>query len=73
MFVGSDGCDAENRQTSEFGRGRRACQHDGMRVVLAPTRFAGTLTAQEAAVAMARGWSAAAPYDDLVLAPMSDG
>ena len=73
MFVGSDARDAENRQTSEFGRGRRACQHDGMRVVLAPTRFAGTLTAQEAAVAMARGWSAAAPHDDLVLAPMSDG
>ena len=44
-----------------------------MRVVLAPTRFAGTLTAGEAAVAMARGWSAAAPHDDLVLAPMSDG
>jgi glycerate kinase len=44
-----------------------------MRVVIAPTRFAGTLTAQEAAVAMARGWSAAAPHDDLVLAPMSDG
>jgi glycerate kinase len=44
-----------------------------MRVVIAPTRFAGTLTAQEAAVAMARGWSAAAPHDDLVMAPMSDG
>ena len=55
MFVGFGARDAENRQTSEFGRGRRACQHDGMRVVLAPTRFAGTLTAQEAAVAMARG------------------
>lgn len=44
-----------------------------MRVVLAPTRFAGTLTAREAAEAMARGWSSAAPHDDLVLAPMSDG
>ncbi len=44
-----------------------------MRVVLAPTRFAGTLTAREAAEAMARGWSTAAPHDDLVLAPMSDG
>src|SRR6476661_8552609 len=73
MFVEFGARDVENRQTSEFGRGRRACQHDGMRVVLAPTRFAGTLTAQEAAVAMARGWSAAAPHDDLVLAPMSDG
>lgn len=44
-----------------------------MRVLLAPTRFAGTLTAREAAAAMARGWHRAAPHDDLVLAPMSDG
>ena len=44
-----------------------------MRVVLAPTRFAGTLTALEAAEAMARGWATSAPHDDLVLAPMSDG
>src|SRR5690349_11978769 len=44
-----------------------------MRVVLAPTRFAGTLTASEAAEAMARGWRRSAPHDDLVLAPMSDG
>jgi glycerate kinase len=44
-----------------------------MRVVLAPTRFAGTLTAHEAAEAMARGWRRSAPHDDLVLAPMSDG
>jgi len=44
-----------------------------MRVVLAPTRFAGTLTAPEAAEAMARGWRRSAWHDDLVLAPMSDG
>jgi glycerate kinase len=44
-----------------------------MRVVLAPTRFAGTLTALEAAAAMARGWHRTAPHDDLVLRPMSDG
>ncbi|MEP6650788.1 MAG: glycerate kinase [Lapillicoccus sp.] len=44
-----------------------------MRVVLAPTRFAGTLTAAEAAEAMARGWSRAAPHDEMVRAPMSDG
>ena len=44
-----------------------------MRVVLAPTRFAGTLTAIEAAEAMARGWTSAAPHDELVLVPMSDG
>jgi len=44
-----------------------------MRVVLAPSRFAGTLTAREAAEAMARGWSRAAPRDEVVTAPMSDG
>jgi glycerate kinase len=44
-----------------------------MRVVLAPTRFAGTLTAGEAAEAMARGWADAAPHDQLVRIPMSDG
>jgi glycerate kinase len=44
-----------------------------MRVVMAPTRFAGTLTAREAAEAMTGGWSQAAPHDDLALAPMSDG
>src|SRR5690349_17630898 len=44
-----------------------------MRVVLAPTRFSGTLTAPEAAEAMARGWRRSARHDDLVLAPMSDG
>ena len=44
-----------------------------MRVVLAPTRFAGTLTAGEAAEAMARGWSSAAPHDEVVTVPMSDG
>ena len=42
-------------------------------MVLAPTRFAGTLTADEAVEALALGWSSAAPHDDLVLTPMSDG
>lgn len=42
-------------------------------MVLAPSRFAGTLTAREAADAMARGWSRAAPHDEVVTAPMSDG
>ncbi len=44
-----------------------------VRVVLAPDRFSGTLTAAEAADAMARGWRRAAPHDELVLVPMSDG
>lgn len=44
-----------------------------MRVVIAPDRFAGTLTAVEAAEAIATGWRRAAPHDELVLVPMSDG
>jgi glycerate kinase len=45
----------------------------GMRVVFAPDKFAGTLTAVEAAAAMARGWARRAPGDELVQVPMSDG
>lgn len=44
-----------------------------MRVLLAPDGFGGTLSAAEAAAAMARGWRGAAPADDLDLAPLSDG
>jgi glycerate kinase len=44
-----------------------------MRVLVAPDSFGGTLTAVEAATAIADGWREVAPYDDLDLAPMSDG
>ncbi len=44
-----------------------------MRVVFAPDKFAGTLTAVEAAAAMAAGWARRAPGDELVEVPMSDG
>ena len=44
-----------------------------MRVLFAPYSFGGTLTAVEAATAMAEGWRRRAPDDELVLAPMSDG
>jgi glycerate 2-kinase len=44
-----------------------------VRVLVAPDKFAGTLTAVEAADAIAAGWGAAAPGDALDLAPMSDG
>jgi glycerate kinase len=40
---------------------------------MAPDKFAGTLTAVEAARAMADGWARQAPDDDLDLAPMADG
>lgn len=42
-------------------------------MVIAPDKFAGTLTAREAAKAIAVGWHRAAPDDLLHLAPMSDG
>ena len=44
-----------------------------MRVLVAPDKFAGTLTAVEAARAIAEGWARQAPDDELDLAPMADG
>lgn len=44
-----------------------------MHVVIAPDSFGGTLTAVEAAQAIAQGWQRRAPGDVLTLAPMSDG
>jgi glycerate kinase len=44
-----------------------------MRVLLAPDCFGGTLTASEAARAMATGWRAERPDDVLVELPLSDG
>ena len=44
-----------------------------MRVLIAPDKFAGTLTAVEAAAAIAEGWARRAPEDELDLAPMADG
>ncbi len=44
-----------------------------MRVLVAPDKFAGTLTAVEAAEAIAEGWRRRAPGDELDLAPMADG
>ena len=44
-----------------------------MRVLIAPDKFAGTLSAAAAARAIAAGWARRAPGDELDLAPMSDG
>ena len=43
------------------------------RILIAPDKFKGTLTAREAAEAIARGWARVHPRDERVLAPMSDG
>ena len=44
-----------------------------MRVVIVPDKFRGTLTAKQAAQAIARGWKRARPGDTVDLLPMSDG
>jgi glycerate kinase len=42
-------------------------------VILAPDCYTGSLTAQQAAGAMAQGWARSAPHDALTLVPLSDG
>ncbi|RCV47678.1 glycerate kinase, partial [Marinitenerispora sediminis] len=44
-----------------------------MRIVIAPDKFAGTLTAIEAARAVADGWRSADPEVQTELVPLSDG
>lgn len=43
------------------------------KVLIVPDKFKGTLTAQQAAAAIARGWRSVRPSDALELIPMSDG
>lgn len=44
-----------------------------MRVLVAPDKFRGTLTASQAAAAIRRGWSRARPADELRVVPLADG
>ena len=44
-----------------------------MRVLVAPDAFAGTLTAVQAAEAIATGWQRRSPDSEVDLCPMSDG
>ncbi len=44
-----------------------------MRVLIAPDGFKGTLTARQAAAAIAEGWAAARPGDVLTSLPLADG
>src|SRR6266545_1770886 len=48
-------------------------RRNSMRVLIAPDCFGGTLTAVEAAEAIAAGWRSSAPDDGLVLRPLADG
>jgi glycerate kinase len=44
-----------------------------MRILVAPDKFRGTLSAQQAAEAIEVGWRRVRPTDDLDLVPMADG
>jgi glycerate 2-kinase len=44
-----------------------------VKIVVAPDKFAGTLTAAGAATAIAAGWRSVRPLDEIVLVPMADG
>ncbi len=44
-----------------------------MRILVAPDKYAGTLSAGDAAEAIRAGWLATAPGDQLELVPLSDG
>ena len=44
-----------------------------MRVVIAPDSFKGSLTSVQVATALADGWRAARPDDEVLLAPLADG
>lgn len=44
-----------------------------MRILIAPDGFTGSLSAGQAAEAIAEGWRRSAPQDDLTLMPLSDG
>ena len=44
-----------------------------LKVLIAPDKFKGTLTAKQAATAIARGWKAARPDARMTLLPISDG
>ena len=44
-----------------------------MRILVAPDKFRGTLTARQAAEAFSTGWRRERPDDDLELMPMADG
>ncbi|WP_194420589.1 glycerate kinase [Microbacterium abyssi] len=44
-----------------------------MKVVIAPDSFKGSITAADAATALAKGWASVDPFAEIVLRPMADG
>jgi glycerate kinase len=53
--------------------GVAAGETDRVRVVICPDKFAGTLSAPEAAECIAAGWAEVAPGDELLRKPLADG
>jgi glycerate 2-kinase len=54
-------------------RGCAGQSKSALKVLIIPDKFKGTLTARQAAEAIAEGWRAVRPDDELELLPMSDG
>lgn len=75
--VGSAGTPAGAGAARSPARERRrtagAATLPGVRILVCPDSFTGTMTAAEAAAAIGRGWSQAAPGDQVVERPLSDG
>ncbi|MEO6183444.1 MAG: glycerate kinase [Verrucomicrobiota bacterium] len=52
---------------------RASAPRKALRILIVPDKFKGTLSAQKAALALARGWKKARPLDAIQLLPMGDG
>jgi len=52
---------------------RRKTSVKRLRVLIAPDKFKGTLTAAQAARSISQGWHKSRSHDELALAPISDG
>ena len=48
-------------------------RRDPARVIIAPDSFKGTISAGDAARAIASGWRSVRPHDEILLRPMADG
>ena len=63
----------EPRPSSTFLRTRRSPNVGGVKVLVAPNAFKGTLTATQAAAAIARGVREVFPNSEIVEVPVADG
>lgn len=65
------GSQASDDATGSLGPGR--LQLPAMRVLVAPDCYGDSLSAVEAAAAIATGWTRSRPGDSFIVAPQSDG